>query len=91
MFICGGLQIYLRQEINHKTIHLGVIIVSSSGKYVNEFTAMQITAVYSCVRILAEAVAGLPLHLYEYADTGVEEKAISHTLKLWRYYLRNKY
>ncbi|WCG23483.1 phage portal protein [Vagococcus lutrae] len=53
---------------------------SSSGKSVNEFTAMQMTAVYSCVRILAEAVAGLPLHLYKYTDTGGKEKAISHTL-----------
>ena len=36
---------------------------TTSGKPVNEHTAMQMTAVYSCVRILAEAVAGLPLHL----------------------------
>ena len=28
---------------------------------------MQATAVYSCVRILAEAVASLPVHLYRYA------------------------
>ena len=41
---------------------------------------MQMTAVYSCVRILAEAVAGLPLHLYKYTDTGGKEKAISHSL-----------
>lgn len=34
-----------------------------SGKTVNERTAMQTTAVYSCVRILAEAVASLPLHV----------------------------
>jgi phage portal protein BeeE len=34
--------------------------VSSSGKHVNERSAMQMTAVYSCVRILSEAVAGLP-------------------------------
>lgn len=40
---------------------------TTSGKPVTERTAMQMTAVYSCVRILAEAVAGLPLHLYEYA------------------------
>ena len=33
---------------------------STSGKCVNERSAMQMTAVYSCVRILAEAVAGLP-------------------------------
>src|SRR5699024_4045545 len=53
---------------------------SSSGKSVNEFTEMQMTVVYSCVRILAEAVAGLPLHLYKYTDTGEKEIAISHTL-----------
>lgn len=33
---------------------------SSSGKAVTERSAMQMTAVYSCVRILSEAVAGLP-------------------------------
>ena len=37
---------------------------STSGKAVTERTAMQMTAVYSCVRILAEAVAGLPLNLF---------------------------
>lgn len=31
---------------------------SSSSKQVNERSAMQMTAVYSCVRILSEAVAG---------------------------------
>lgn len=36
---------------------------SSSGKNVNERSAMQMTAVYSCVRILSEAVASLPLHV----------------------------
>ena len=41
---------------------------------------MQMTAVYSCVRILAEAVAGLPLHLYKYTDSGGKEKALSHPL-----------
>ena len=41
---------------------------------------MQMTAVYSCVRILAEAVAGLPLHLYRYNDDGGKEKAIDHPL-----------
>ena len=40
---------------------------STSGKRVNERSAMQMTAVYSCVRILSEAVASLPLHFYEYS------------------------
>ena len=53
---------------------------STSGKAVTERSAMQMTAVYSCVRILAEAVAGLPLHLYKYTDGGGKEKAIDHPL-----------
>ena len=53
---------------------------TTSGKPVNERTAMQMTAVYSCVRILAEAVAGLPLHLYQYTDSGGKEKAQNHSL-----------
>ena len=53
---------------------------STSGKRVNERSAMQMTAVYACVRILSEAVAGLPLHLYRYTDEGSKEKAIDHTL-----------
>lgn len=52
---------------------------STSGKPVNERTAMQTTAVYSCVRILAEAVASLPLHIYQYTDKG-KERVAGHPL-----------
>ena len=52
---------------------------STSGKIVTERTSMQMTAVYACVRILSEAVAGLPLHMYEYKDDG-KEKAIKNPL-----------
>ena len=38
------------------------------------------TAVYACVRILSEAVAGLPLHLYRYNSGGSKEKALEHPL-----------
>ena len=55
---------------------------TTSGKAVTERSAMQMTAVYSCVRILAEAVAGLPLHLYRYKEDGGKEKAIDHPLYL---------
>ena len=51
-----------------------------SGKPVNETTAMQMTAVYSCVRILSETVAGLPLNVYRYNDRGGKEKAFKHPL-----------
>ena len=53
---------------------------TTAGKTVTERSAMQMTAVYSCVRILAEAVAGLPLHLYKYTDGGGKEKALDHPL-----------
>ncbi len=53
---------------------------STSGKAVTERTAMQMTAVYSCVRILAEAVAGLPLNLYHYLPDGGKEKSFDHPL-----------
>ena len=44
---------------------------------------MQTTAVYACVRILAEAVASLPLHVYEYQDDGGKKLVHDHPL----YYL----
>ncbi len=55
---------------------------SSSGKMVNERSAMQMTAVYACVRILSEAIAGLPLHMYRYREDGGKEKATDHPLYL---------
>ena len=56
---------------------------TTSGKPVNERTAMQTTAVYTCVRILAEAIASLPLHVYEYQDDGGKKLVHDHSL----YYL----
>jgi len=53
---------------------------TSSGKYVTERSAMQMTAVYCCVRILSEAVASLPLQFYRYTDDGGKEKAVEHPL-----------
>ena len=55
---------------------------SISGKNVNEFTAMQTSAVYGCIKVIAEAVASLPLHVYKYTDKG-KERAPDHKL----YYL----
>jgi HK97 family phage portal protein len=53
---------------------------SSSGKAVTERSAMQISAVYACVRVLSEAIASLPLHLYRYTDKNSKEKAVDHPL-----------
>lgn len=53
---------------------------SAAGKVVTERTAMQITAVHACVRVISEAIAGLPLHLYKTTEDGNSEKATDHPL-----------
>ena len=55
---------------------------TTSGKNVNEMTALQTTAVYACVRILAEAIASLPIHIYKHTEVG-KEQDVNHQL----YYL----
>lgn len=53
---------------------------SDSGEVVNERSAMQIATVYACVRLLAETVAGLPLHLFRDTGNNAKEKASDHPL-----------
>ena len=66
---------------NYLSTHLPFLFGSTAaGKSVNEHTAMQVTAVYACVRILSEAIAGLPLNVYRYdADVG-RKKVHDHPL-----------
>ena len=56
---------------------------SISGKTVNETTALQISAVFACCKILAESVACLPLHVYQQDGKGNKTLATKHPL----YYL----
>ena len=52
-----------------------------SGERVDEKSALQITTVYACVRLLAETVASLPLHLYKFTEKGDgKERATDHPL-----------
>ena len=43
---------------------------SASGKSVTPSSAVQVSAVYACVRVIAETIASLPLHVYEATETG---------------------
>ena len=52
---------------------------SNAGKRVTDRTALQHTVVYACVRVLSEAVAQLPLHLYKYTNSG-KERVPQHPL-----------
>lgn len=53
---------------------------ANSGEQVDEKSAMQIATVYACVRLLAESVAQLPLHLYKVTEPDGQEKANDHPL-----------
>ena len=55
---------------------------TTSGKTVNERTALQTTAVYACVRILAETLASLPLHVYRHTENGKEKAKDSQVYRL---------
>src|ERR1041385_3347590 len=52
---------------------------SIAGPIVNEQNALKISVVYACVRIISQAIAMLPLHLYLKTDSG-REKADTHPL-----------
>lgn len=52
---------------------------TTSGKTVTPRNAMRITAVYSCVRIISETIASLPLHTFKYTENG-REKVYKHPL-----------
>jgi len=52
---------------------------SGSGKAVNVTTAIQLSTVYACVRVISETVASLPLGVYEAKEDG-NRKATEHPL-----------
>ena len=52
---------------------------SNAGKSVNPKNAVQVSAVYACVRVIAETIASLPFGVYESTDSG-SNKAMEHPL-----------
>lgn len=50
-----------------------------AGQVVNEKTVMQLSAVWSCVRLIAETISTLPLQIYERTPTG-RRTASTHPL-----------
>ena len=52
---------------------------SGAGKSVTAQSAIQLSTVYACVRVIAETVASLPLGVYEATDGG-SRKATDHQL-----------
>ena len=52
---------------------------TGAGVSITEDNALKIVAVYSCVRVISETIAGLPIHVYRKTADGQEE--IDHPLK----------
>ena len=52
---------------------------SGSGKSVTVQSAIQLSTVYACVRVISETIASLPLGIYETVNDG-NEKATDHPL-----------
>ncbi len=52
---------------------------TNAGKLVNPRNAVQVSAVYACVRVIAETIASLPVGVYEETDGGTR-KAKEHPL-----------
>jgi HK97 family phage portal protein len=58
----------------------GGLAPSASGVVVTEFTALQISAFVSCVRIISDQVASLPLKIHQRQADGTEVEAWDHPL-----------
>lgn len=54
--------------------------MSSSGRSVNTDSAMKLSAVWSCVRLVSMSVAGLPIGVYKRLPDGSREDARLHPL-----------
>ncbi len=67
---------YIGDDVGTRGYYFGK---SAAGKYVTPYNAVQLTAVYACIRVIAETVAALPLNLFRYTDMG-KERAEEHPL-----------
>lgn len=54
--------------------------LTASGVWVNPDVALTMSAVYACVRVLAESVASLPLITYRRVTGGGKERATTHAM-----------
>lgn len=53
---------------------------SKAGVQVTADASMRVSAVYACVRVLAETLASLPLFVYRRLPNGGKQKAVDHPL-----------
>ncbi len=69
------------KAINNMTSNAPVFLFgrSATGKVVTPESAIRLSTVYACVRVISETIASLPLHVYENTPNG-RRKAKDHPL-----------
>lgn len=79
----GRLADVIFKRSSNNTFHPGddgiIRILKGQGNFVNEDTSLRFSAVFSCVRVLSESVAQLPLRVYRRTENG-REVAVNHHL-----------
>lgn len=69
-----------KRDINSTLLELGFGQQSRTGVQVTPTSALSMAAVWACVRVVAESVAGLPLLTYRRRGDGGKERAVDHPL-----------
>jgi len=72
-------KIFQKKTYTPTTWQAAVGMASASGAVVTADNAMQISTVYSCVRLLADSIGQLPMVLYRRTNEG-RERAADHSL-----------
>lgn len=68
-----------QQAIKQNGFFGGSYAFFNGDDFISETTAMQISTVFSCIRVLSESVGILPMHLMKF-DGKTRQKAFSHKL-----------
>jgi HK97 family phage portal protein len=55
-----------------------ILTRAGSGAVVNRQSAMRLAAVYACVKVICDDLAGLPVHVFKKAKAGGVEKVTGH-------------
>lgn len=76
MFTKSSQPVTSSAELSHE---IGLTYDTYTGKRVSSQRAMRLTAVFACVRVLAESIGMLPCNLYQSTDTG-KKKATGERL-----------
>jgi HK97 family phage portal protein len=75
-----GIRNFFKRRRNWDNVDKFMDRPTSSGLHVTDAVALGIPSVYSCVRVLAESIASLPLITYERLSNGDKQRATGFSL-----------